>query len=441
MISRLFHENQEISAGDLRQAVEACKSKLRKLPENDRVLLVEGDRLQTVFVILACLELKLAWSIIGPHVSAQARQSIAEKFGARWLYTYESGLSELSIETQNSAGGLALLSSGSQGEPRAIALAESALQHSAACHAQWLKQENLGWALALPLHHIGGLSVVLRAFFLKQPLAICRVGEIADIFQTLQISKISGISLVPTQWRRLMAFPAKIAQLESNKILLIGGAGFDPLVKKQTLELAPKACLLATYGMTETASQIATASVHDPLNERVSLLYPTGTVETKLDQAANLLVRGKALFSGYLESGKLLPLETDWFATGDLAEWQRNGSLQILGRQREVIISGGVNIGISELKSAAAMLPELIEAEFLGIPDPEWGERLVLLYSLRENSAISSAAVIAHFRALLGPEKTPKHCIELSQIPLLPSGKVDRPTLLQIAKQAISSSN
>jgi O-succinylbenzoic acid--CoA ligase len=312
-----------------------------------------------------------------------------------------------------------IFSSGTTGDPKGIALTGAAFEASARAHAAHSEAAQACWLLDLPLHHVGGLSVLTRALFLHATVAIgpSRFSA-ADTKRWLASGRVAGLSLVPTTLHRLLEDHADFSRLD---LVLLGGAPAAPALLERARAVG--APVRATYGMTEHASQIATET--DP----GSGLRPLPGVELRVHDG-ELLVRSPALASGVFRNGKLepLPLRDEFFATGDLGEL-KEGILTVHGRKADVIISGGKKIHPQEVEAELARLPTIEDCAVIGLPDPEWGECAVAAVVEKSPGAFDAANAKAALRAALEDWKTPRRWVVLAAIPRTPSGKVLREEL------------
>lgn len=218
------------------------------------------------------------------------------------------------------------------------------------------------WLLNLPIYHVSGLSILFR---------MCLAGGCiifdstkTELSHLISTYKITHLSLVPTQLRRLLD---TASSFPSVQVFLVGGAPLN----KTLLERALKANLpiYPTYGLTETSSQIATSFQ----NTETLKLLPI--VDIKIIEG-ELYVKGPTLFSGYIEQGNLIPStdEEGYFATKDLASLHY-ASIKIEGRKDNLFISGGENIQPEEIEKVLLSFDEIEKAVVIPKEDEEFGAR------------------------------------------------------------------
>jgi O-succinylbenzoic acid--CoA ligase len=145
---------------------------------------------------------------------------------------------------------------------------------------------------------------------------------------------------------------------------------------------------------------------------------PLSGVEVRIDEIGELLVRGPTVAPGQTR-------EDGWLGTGDLAREDGDGDLWIVGRRSDRIISGGVNVDPAEVEQVLESLPGVTAAVVVGVPDPEWGERVVAGV-VGQFSGQSLEELDRLTRTILSPAKCPRAFQILEAVPLNPHGKVDR---------------
>lgn len=320
-------------------------------------------------------------------------------------------------------GQVVVTTSGSTGQPKRVQLAAAALSASAAStHAR------LGgpgrWLLALPAQHIAGLQVLVRAALAGTRAAVL---DLRGGFDPARFRAAAGrltgpgrryTALVPTQLARLLdTGPAALAGFDA---VLLGGAA----APQRLLERARAAGVrvVSTYGMTETAG----GCVYDG--------RPLDGVRIRVDGntdggAGRIALAGPTLATGYLGASEhtAAAFRGGWFLTSDLGRLDDRGRLQVLGRVDDVIVSGGVNVAPAEVEAVLTGLPGVAAACVVGLPDPEWGERVVAAAVPADPARPPDpGALRAAARGLLAGAQVPKEIVLLDALPLRGVGKPDR---------------
>lgn len=325
------------------------------------------------------------------------------------------------------AGALLIDTSGSSGRPKATLLSHGALAASAAA-----SEANLGWRdgdrwlAPLPLFHIGGLSAALRCLRAATAIALLAAPE-----AELAAARPTLLSLVPTQLARLRQ--AGLAPPAALRAVLLGGAPIAPAVFREAVEAGWP--LLATYGMTECASQATCQRPDRAEPERWSAGPPLPGVQLAIDEpdddgVGRIRLAGPTLMTGYWNR----PAETaaalvdGWLVTGDRGRLI-DGELEPLGRLGTRIISGGENIDPLEVERALTALDGIRDAAVFGAPDPTWGERLVAVLVGRERSLDDLREELA---AALPRRHLPREVRWADALPRTRTGKLRRPRLPDI---------
>ena len=328
---------------------------------------------------------------------------------------------------------LVVATSGTTGEPKGVVLTMAAVEASARATTARLgiDPKRHRWLACLPLNHVGGLSVVTRSLVTGTPCTVL------PGFEAGAVSSVAGpdvfVSLVATALQRVAA--------DRFHTVVLGGS-------------APPAGLPAnvvtTYGMTETGSGV----VYDGV--------PLDGVEVAVGQGVSPAAGGGSGGGGDGGSGgaggdggsgggeggsgeirlrcpmllrcyrdRRVPLDPDgWLSTGDVGRWGADGRLHVDGRLSDLIISGGENIWPSAIEAALLSHAGVAEAAVAGVPDPEWGQRVVAWIVL---SAPDDSPALDELRALVAelvaPFAAPKEIVVVDSLPRTSIGKVRRDLL------------
>jgi len=261
-----------------------------------------------------------------------------------------------------------MLTSGSSGEPKAVVHSlQNHYENARGANANIPVKPGDRWLLSLPLYHVSGIGIVWRCILAGA--AVVFPGDL-ELEKALKHFKITHVSLVPTQLQRLMANKANIKTLQTLKAILLGGAPIQDDLLKTAKNF--KLRVYPTYGLTETASQVATSQ------KPGGPLYVLKNRKLKIVDG-EILLRGKILFQGYWKKGELQkPFDQDgWFKTGDLGSYTKKAGLKILGRKDNMFISGGENIYPEEIEKALLNTGLVDNAIVVPVNDKEFGARPV----------------------------------------------------------------
>ena len=345
---------------------------------------------------------------------------------------------------------------------------------------QYFKVEKINSFCILPLYHVSGLMQFMRSFTTDGQLAILP-------FKALEAGEKSDIkpeefftSLVPTQLQRLLQKPDQANWLSRFHTVLLGGAPAWPellaIAKKYEIKLA------LTYGMTETASQIATLKPEDFLagNHSCGQILPHAQVTIRgskgeilcYNQVGNIAVNAKSLALGYypdrvhlclenilvgakhsgstslvltnkLSAGMLRPSKIEmhppdkignreYLQLDDLGFFDRNNYLNIVGRNSDKIITGGENVFPAEVEAAIRATNLVADVAVIGWADKDWGQVVTAIY-VPTNPAVTVQELQAAIADKLSKFKQPKYWCFVEQLPRNSQGKVNREQLQEIA--------
>ena len=296
--------------------------------------------------------------------------------------------------------------SGSTGEPKGVLLTADNLLSSARAAATVVGEGQ--WLLAIPPTHVGGLQVLVRSLLAGTSPVSLEGPTTVEAFEAAS-ARLSGprrlVSLVPTQLRRLLGSPA----LTSYDAVLLGGAAAPPDLLRAARVAGVR--VVTTYGMSETSG----GCVYDGV--------PLSGVQLEVD--GRIRLRGPVVARGYRLRPDLTAaaFDGDAFTTDDLGE-VRDGRLVVLGRADDLVVTGGENVAPAAVEDALAQHPSVAEVAVVGVPDEEWGERVVAVVVLRGPLTLDSARDWVAER--LPRAAAPRELRVVEALPLLPSGKIDR---------------
>jgi O-succinylbenzoic acid--CoA ligase len=306
--------------------------------------------------------------------------------------------------------------SGSTGEPKGTLLTVTNLLSSAGATHRRLGGPGQ-WLLALPTTHVGGLMVLVRSCAAgTEPVQLVGPTTV-EAFEAATARLTAArryVSLVPTQLRRLVASPAL---LEYDAVLL-GGAAAPADLLDRAREAGVR--VVTTYGMSETSG----GCVYD------GVPLPGVTVDAP---AGRVRIAGPVVALGY----RLRPdLTAQAFAGGefrtdDLGELGPDGRLVLHGRADDVIITGGKKVAPAAVEAVLSRHPAVAEVAVVGVPDAEWGARVVAVVVLRAGAALTLEQAREHVAGELPRAAAPRELRLLEALPLLASGKIDRMGLLR----------
>ncbi|MCZ2821959.1 o-succinylbenzoate--CoA ligase [Modestobacter sp. VKM Ac-2977] len=305
---------------------------------------------------------------------------------------------------------LVVVTSGSTGTGKGVLLSAAALRASAAATADRLGDPG-SWLLTLPTSAIGGLQVLVRtALAGREPVVLGRGESLATAAARLPAGDRRYVALVPTQLRRYLADePAALAAFDG---VLIGGAATDPALLAAARRAGVQ--VRTAYGMSETAS----GCVYDGV--------PLAGVSVRV--ADGIELAGPVLAHGYRldPAGTAAAFRDGWFRTRDAGSLDDAGRLTVHGRLDDVVISGGVNVSPQAVEAVLREHPSVTDAVVTGLPDPEWGQRVVAAVVATPGTIPDLAELRPWVTARLGAPSAPRELTVVDAVPTLHTGKPDR---------------
>jgi O-succinylbenzoic acid--CoA ligase len=272
--------------------------------------------------------------------------------------------------------------------------------------------------LNLPPTYVAGVQVLFRSL-LAGTEPVLFTNDLSDTVAQM-IGPRRYLSLVPTQLERCLGNRYDTEALGRFDAVLVGGG---PLRRETRREAeAEGITVVQTYGMSETCG----GCVYDG--------FPLDGVALKIDGDGQVLVSGPVLFDGYDgEPDRTAEVLRDgWFRTADLGLLDDDGRLHVTGRVDDMVISGGVKVPAGAVERMLAEHPAVDRAAVVGVPDPEWGERVVAVVETRDG-----AVTLDELRDLVTPRQwAPRRMLAVHDLPLLANGKLDRLTVLRWAVDA-----
>jgi fatty-acyl-CoA synthase len=284
----------------------------------------------------------------------------------------------------------------------------------------------------LPLFHVGGLCIqTLPALYAGARVLLQQRFHPGEALACIAADRPSLTLQVPPTMKALIAHPAWAStDLSCLRALWAGSSLLPaPLVEAFHARGVP---VCNVYGATETGPvSIALPPAH-AMDHVGSCGWPAPEVEARLGplhgDAAELLVRGPNVVRHYWPDQPACDAQ-GWFATGDLAQQDGDGSYRIVGRAKELIISGGENIHPAEVEQALALHPAVAECAAFALPDPRWGEIVAVAVVLQAEGQASEGELLAHLQQRIARFKLPRRWFFLPQLPKTALGKVQRSAL------------
>jgi acyl-CoA synthetase (AMP-forming)/AMP-acid ligase II len=343
-----------------------------------------------------------------------------------------------------------LFTSGTTGEPKAAVLRHKNLASYVLMTVEFAGAgEDEATIVSVPPYHIAGISSALSSTYSGRRVVHLEAFDPAEWVAMVRAEGVTHAMVVPTMLNRILdVVEADDTGLPSLRALSYGGGPMPVPVIERAMRLLPDVGYVNAYGLTETSSTIALlgpddhreamasddpavrarlGSVGRPLpSVEVSIRDPLGA-ELPAGERGEIWVRGEQVSGEYLNRSDG---PTDgWFNTRDAGHLDEEGFLFVHGRLDDVIVRGGENLSPGEIEAVLLEHPAVEEAAVVGVPDTDWGERVVAAVVLHEGSTAQEDELRDLVRSRLRSTRTPEHIDIRAQLPYNETGKLLRRVL------------
>ena len=291
------------------------------------------------------------------------------------------------------------------------------------------------WLACMPLYHVGGLAIILRACLYGITVVLHQRFDAQAVSDALNEHQVALLSLVPTMLRRLLDTRATRPMPPSLRCILLGGAAAPAsLIEQAHTHHLP---IALTYGLTESASQLATATPADVLRKPGSVGKPLMFSSVRIinenghpaatGEIGEIVASGPTVMQGYYGKPKETreTLRDGDLRTGDLGYIDDEGDLWLVQRRSDLIISGGENVYPSEVEAVLLSHPGVQDACVIGVDDEQWGQRVATLI-VPQQPDLTTDVLLAFCRERLAGYKLPRSMHFVATLPHTASGKLDR---------------
>jgi malonyl-CoA/methylmalonyl-CoA synthetase len=339
------------------------------------------------------------------------------------------------------AGALAAIiyTSGTTGRSKGAMLTRGNLaSNGSALAAAW--QFSAGDVLlhALPLFHVHGLFAAISTV-LASGASLLLLGGF-DAAQTLEHLPAATVLMgVPTFYTRLLQMPGLDRRSTAHIRLFVSGSAPLPAEVLREFERRTGHVILERYGMTETLMN--TSNPYDGARLPGFVGLPLRGVEVRLYDADSgapvgqsgavgaIEIRGPNVCAGYWRDPARTQSEfraDGWFRSGDLGRFNRDGYLQIVGRARDLVITGGYNVYPKEVEGEIDALPGVLESAVIGVSHPDFGEGVTAVVVARSGATLNEEDIVKGLRPRLARYKIPKRVLVVADLPRNAMGKVQK---------------
>lgn len=349
-----------------------------------------------------------------------------------------------SLKSSLSLGDLQAImyTSGTTGRPKGVMLTYGNHWWSAVGSALNLGlHTNDRWLMSVPLFHMSGLSILMRSVIYGITAVIHETFDPTAVNRAIAEEGVTIVSVVSTMLNQMVNQLGASVYPDSLRCLLLGGGPAPkPLLEKCHRKGIP---VFQTYGLTETASQIATLSAEYMLRKSGSAGQPLFPSKLRIEEngreqppgkAGEIVVKGPNVTPGYWrrERETATAIRDGWLYTGDIGYVDEEGFLYVLDRRSDLIISGGENVYPAEIEAVLMSHPAVREAGVSGIDDPDWGQVPVAFVVLNDGAGTNEKELQSLCRERLAGYKQPKRIYFVEALPRTGANKLLRRELLNL---------
>jgi acyl-CoA synthetase (AMP-forming)/AMP-acid ligase II len=343
---------------------------------------------------------------------------------------------------------LFLYTSGSTGRPKGVILVARQLDLFPMAMLDTFPEvlgPDLPFGVILPMSHISGPILINLLLYLRSTLVIFPGWRPDVVWKTVQKERVVWFHGVPPIFQMLLADPNLGSyDLECLKLLAMMGMSVPKTLIEAYHRRFPQLIMTQGFGLTETSPILTFLPSRDVKRKLGSVGLPVRGAEVKIvdengkelppDTAGDIIARGPMIMKGYYnrpeETARVI--RDGWFWTGDLGMFDDEGYLYHMGRSKDIIITGGLNVYPAEVENVLLRHADVMETAVVGAADEKRGEVLIAFVVLRDGVPLNEKGLAKHCREHLADFKAPKRIMAIDKIPLLSNGKVDKVTLRQM---------
>jgi fatty-acyl-CoA synthase len=283
----------------------------------------------------------------------------------------------------------------------------------------------------LPQFHVGGWNVQpLLAWWKGARVVLEREFEPVRALELIERKRVTTLMGVPATYLFMAQAPGFAdADLSSLRTAVVGGAPMPVSLLEAWRERGVE--IAQGYGLTEAAPNVLCVPPDDAVRKAGFAGRPYPHVDVRLGAGGELQVKGPNVFAGYWRDPEATEAAFDdgWLRTGDVAEQDEEGFVRIVGRLKDMYISGGENVYPAEVEAALHEHDAVADAAVVGVRDERWGEVGVAFVVLRRDASTGEEQLVAHCRERLARFKVPSRVVFLDELPRTGAGKVPKQEL------------
>jgi malonyl-CoA/methylmalonyl-CoA synthetase len=460
-------DGRQYTYGDLLEVSGQIASALQQaygVVPGDRVAVRVEKSPETVFLYIACLRLGAAFVPVNTAYSlaeveyfltdAKPRVTVVEDAEVPLLQTQWEVVTLVELlliggnfnpprDLRPDSPAAIIYTSGTTGRSKGAMLTRENLASNATTLAEsWRFTSDDVLLHVLPLFHVHGLFAAINTVLASGSSMILLPSKFDAADAVRRLGDVTVFMGVPTHYTRLLQEEGLNRESAGRMRLFVSGSA--PLLAETHQEFSRRTGhhILERYGMTETLMNTSNpyegarvpGSVGPPLPgvEVRVINAETGKVETTPDAIGMLEIKGPNVFAGYWQAPEKTAQEftaDGWFKTGDLGKIDSNGYVHIVGRVKDLVISGGYNVYPKEVESELDAIPGVLESAVFGVPHPDFGEAVTAAVVLQKGAQLTASDILDTVRSRLARYKLPKRILLMSELPRNTMGKVQKNVL------------
>lgn len=338
-----------------------------------------------------------------------------------------------------------LYTSGSTGKPKGVIYTYKMLfWNSINTHLRLDLNSNDITVNCMPSYHTGGWNVLITPFLhCGAQIFLMDKFDPDEILRAIKKTKSTLFLAVPTMLKMMEESKEfQNVHLEQLRYFIVGGESLPiPVIEKWLQKGVP---IRQGYGLSEVGPNVTSLHHEDALRKKGSIgffnFYIEGKIvneensECKIDEKGELLLKGPCVTPGYWknENATKDSFDGDWFKTGDIVVKDKEGFLYVVGRKKEMFISGGENVYPAEIEEVLRSHNLITDVAVVGIPDEKWGESGAALIVAKENSKIDENIILDFCSDKLAKFKIPRTYKFIEELPKNGTGKIDKQLITKL---------
>lgn len=295
----------------------------------------------------------------------------------------------------------------------------------------------------MPMFHFGAIAIIGALHARGGSVVLQRQFDPREAIGLAKTERITLLHLAPVMLQTLLDERGAQAGLENVRTVLYSAAPMPAPTLRQAMQTMPNAGFLNLYGQTECIVSSLPRELHSPdtpagVRRLGSVGFPFPGISVRIlgedgsdvtqGEPGEIVVRADTVFRGYWndQPATLATLRDGWCHTGDIGRFDEHGLLYLVDRKKDVIITGGENVYSPEVEDVLSGLDEVVSCAVVGTPDPRWGEAVTAVVVLRSGAGLSLVRAQEFVRENLASYKVPRRLVIVDELPVLPSGKIDK---------------